>query len=393
MADIEASPFLAVLRAAREVQSRGRAVTYLSMGEPDFDTPDHICRAGIAAIERGDTRYTAMDGTAELKSAIALKMRRDNGLEFECDEITVTLGGTQAIFNGMFATVGAGDEVILPAPYFQPYVSAIKLAGAKPVTVRTREERGFALTADELAPAISGRTRWLILNSPSNPAGTVIESGELEKLAVLLRKHPQIMIWTDDIYESIIFDGRKFENIVNVAPDLRDRTVILNGVSKAYAMTGWRIGYLCGPPPLIEAISQISATQTFTPCSITQAAAAVALTSGQEIVAQWRDAYEHRRDFVCERLRQIPGISIASPKGAFYAFPSCHAFFGKRAPDGCRIETDLDFVLYVLRSQGVAMVQGSAFGSPGYFRISFAADERTLSHALDRLRAACADLS
>ncbi len=393
MTSIDGSPFLAVLRAAKEVESCGKKVTYLSMGEPDFDTPDHIRRAGIAAIQRGDTRYTAMDGTAELKAAIAVKMKRDNGLDFAAKEITVTLGGTQALFNGMFATVGPGDEVILPAPYFQPYISAIRLAGATPVIVQTREEQGFALTAEDLVAAISERTRWLILNSPSNPAGTVIETGELAKLAAVMREHPNVMIWTDDIYESVIFDGRTFENIINVAPDLKERTVILNGVSKAYAMTGWRIGYLCGPAPVIEAISQISATQTFTPCSITQAAAAVALTSSQSIVRQWRDAYEARRNLVCERLRQIPGITIADPKGAFYAFPSCHAFFGKCTPDGNLIENDLDFVLYVLRSQGLATVQGSAFGLPGYFRISFAADAGALSAALDLLQAACANLS
>lgn len=393
MANIDGSPFLAVLRAAKEVEAQGKAVTYLSMGEPDFQTPDHIRRAGIAAIERGDTRYTAMDGTAELKSAIALKMKRDNGLDFAANQITVTLGGTQALFNGMFATVGPGDEVILPAPYFQPYISAIKLAGATPVVVPTREERGFSLTAEDLADAISDKTRWLILNSPSNPAGTVIETIELTKLAAVLRGHPDIMIWTDDIYESVIFDGRKFENIINVAPDLKERTVILNGVSKAYAMTGWRVGYLCGPAPVIEAISQVSATQTFTPCSITQAAAAVALTSSQDIVVQWRGAYETRRNLVCDRLRQIPGITIADPKGAFYAFPSCHGFYRKRTPDGVLIENDLDFVLYVLRSQGLATVHGSAFGVPGYFRISFAADAQALSVALDLLQAACANLS
>jgi aspartate aminotransferase len=393
MASIDGSPFLAVLRAAKEVEAQGKTVRYLSMGEPDFKTPDHIRRAGIAAIERGDTRYTAMDGTAQLKSAIATKMKRDNGLDFAAEQITVTLGGTQALFNGMFATTGPGDEVILPAPYFQPYISAIKLAGATPVIVPTREERGFVLTAEDLIPAISDNTRWLILNSPSNPAGTVIEACELVRLAEVLRGHPDIMIWTDDIYESIIFDGRKFENIINLAPDLKDRTVILNGVSKAYAMTGWRVGYLCGPAPVIEAISQVSATQTFTPCSITQAAAAEALTSSQDIVHKRRDAYEARRNLVCDRLRRIPGITIADPKGAFYAFPSCHSFFGKCTPEGKVIETDRDFVLYVLRSQGLATVQGSAFGLPGYFRISFAADEQVLADALDLLRAACANLS
>jgi aspartate aminotransferase len=393
MASIDGSPFLAVLRAAKEVEAQGKTVRYLSMGEPDFKTPDHIRQAGIAAIQRGDTGYTAMDGTPQLKSAIAIKMKRDNGLDFAADQITVTLGGTQALFNGMFATTGPGDEVILPAPYFQPYISAIKLAGATPVIVPTREERGFVLTAEDLIPAISDKTRWLILNSPSNPAGTVIEACELVRLAEVLRGHPDIMIWTDDIYESIVFDGRKFENIINLAPDLKDRTVILNGVSKAYAMTGWRVGYLCGPAPVIEAISQVCATQTFAPCSITQAAAAEALTSSQDIVHQRRDAYEARRNLVCDRLRLIPGITIADPKGAFYAFPSCHSFFGKCTPEGNVIETDLDFVLYVLRSQGLATVQGSAFGLPGYFRISFAADEEVLADALDLLRAACANLS
>ena len=391
MAAIEPSPFLAVLRAAREVERQGREVLYLSMGEPDFETPEHVREAGVSAIRRGETRYTAMDGTPALKAAIAEKTERDNRLTYVADEITVTLGGTQGIFNGMFATVGPGDEVVLPAPYFQPYLSAIRLAGATPVIVQTREEDDFNLSPEALTAAITTKTRWVILNSPSNPSGAVVGPETLAALADVLRRHPDVLVWSDDIYESIQFHGR-FENIVNVAPDLRDRTVILNGVSKAYAMTGWRVGWLCGPAPLIEAISQVSATQTFTPCSITQAGAVEALTGDQASVAAQCAVYAARAARMTDGLGAIPGLTLAPPRGAFYAFPGCHALMGTTTPGGETVRSDLDLALHVLRHSGVASVGGSAFGTPGHLRLSFAASEDVLDRALDGIASACAAL-
>jgi aspartate aminotransferase len=285
MGELEPSPFLAVLQAAREVESKGKHVIYLSMGEPDFPTPENVKRAGATAIQSGDTRYTAMDGTLKLKDAIGRKFLRDNGFSYGRNEITVTAGGTQAIFNAMLATVGPGDEVILPAPFFQPYLSAILLAGAKPVILRTLEEDGFVPQAEHIARVLTERTRWLVLNSPSNPAGSVIGHQQLVKIADVLRKYPNVLVFSDEIYESIYFGEERLQNIVNVDPEFRNRTLILNGVSKAYSMTGWRIGYLAGPQPLISAVSQITATSTFTASSISQTAAAEALDGPQDLIS------------------------------------------------------------------------------------------------------------
>lgn len=389
MRSIEPSPFLAVLHAARKVEARGKKVLYLSVGEPDFQTPDNIKAAGIRAIERGDTRYTAMDGTAALKEAIRLKLARDNALTYEDAQITVTCGGTQAIFNTMFATVGPGDEVILPAPFFPPYISAIRLAGATPVLIPTREADGFVPKAQDIAATITPRTRWLVLNSPSNPTGSVIGSDELAAIASVVRNHPRVLVFSDDIYESISYNDQPFQNIVNVAPDFKDRTVILNGVSKAYAMTGWRVGYLAGPAPLIAGVSQVSANSTFTPSSISQAAAIEALLGPQERLREQKVAYQSRRDMVLMRLRDIPDLSSATPEGAFYVFVNCQRFFGHHTPEGKVIANDLDFVLHALNSEGLAMLQGSAFGMPGYFRISYATAKSTLTEAMDRLTLAC----
>ena len=393
MDTIEPSPFLDVLRAAKAVEARGDEVLYLSMGEPDFATPTHICDAAVDAIRTGQTRYTAMDGTPALKAAIANKLERDNNLSYAPDEITVTLGGTQGIFNAMLATVGPGDEVILPAPYFPPYVSAITLAGGTPVIVETNEADQFTLAAARLDEAITDRTRWLILNSPSNPAGATLTADQLGEIADVVRRHRHVAVFSDDIYESVTYGEEPFKNLVNVAPDLRDRTVILNGVSKAYAMTGWRVGYLAGPAPLIEATSQISATSTFTPCSITQAGAVEALNASQELLDIQLAMYSTRRDLLVDRLTAIDRITLSRPNGAFYMFPSCNQFFGSTTPSGTTIKTDLDFVHHVLDSVAVATVQGSAFGTPGHFRISYAADTDTLIEAMERLDKACRQLT
>lgn len=363
------------------------------MGEPDFETPDNAKAAGIRAIESGDTRYTAMDGTSALKQTICAKLLRDNALDYTPEQITVTVGGTQAIFNTMFATVCEGDEVILPAPYFQPYVTAILLAGAKPVVLQTQEADGFVPKACDIEAVITPRTRWLVLNSPSNPAGAVIGRQDLIDIAAVVRAHPRLLVFSDDIYETIVFDDQPFCNIVNVAPDLKCRTVMLNGVSKAYAMTGWRVGYLAGPKALIAGISQVAANSTFSPSSISQAAAAEALRGPQEQTRLQAQAYQRRRDLVLQRLKAIPGISCAMPRGAFYVFMNCHALLDRTSPLGQRITTDSDFVLHVLNYAGLALVQGSAFGIPGYFRISYAASESTLHEAMDRLASACAALA
>lgn len=393
MGAIEESPFLAVIRAVQKVERSGRQVHDLSRGEPDSETPEIVKLAGIEAIETGNTRYTAMDGTEALQAAIAAKMLRDNDLNYGPNQITVTAGGTQAIFNAMMATVGPGDEVILPAPFFPPYLSAIRLAGATPVLVETFPETSFALTAAALEKALTPKTRWVVLISPCNPSGSVIEADELTAIAEVLRGYPDVMVWSDDIYESIIYDGRKFRNIINVAPDFFDRTVILNGVSKAYSMTGWRLGYLCGPAPLIEAATQVAANSTFSVNAISQAAAVVALTADQGTIDEQCREYQARRDIVYEGLAAIPSMSIVRPKGSFYAFPGCQGFMGKSAPNGRKLETDLDFVLYILETAGVALLPGSAFGLAGYARFSFAANQTVLRDAVTRIASACTELN
>lgn len=392
MSTVDPSPFVAIMRAAKAVEAAGKKVIFLSVGEPDFPTHDRIKAAGIRAIKNGETRYTAADGTPEVKHAILQKLARDNALHYTPDQITVTLGGTQGIFNTMFATVGPGDEVILPAPYFQPYISAIRLAGATPVVLKTREEDAFVPRATDIAAAITPRTRWLVLNSPSNPAGAVIEEADLSAIAEVIRANRRLLVFSDDIYEATLFGDAPFRNIVNVAPDMADRTVILNGVSKAYSMTGWRLGYLAGPKEIIAGVSQVSANSTFTPSSIAQAAAVEALAGPQDQLVDQRKAFEHRRDLVLRRLNSIPGLRCATPKGAFFAFTNCQRLIGRRTPDGSLIESDLDVVLYVLNSTGLATVQGSAFGMPGYFRVSYAASEDILAEAMNRLAGACAAL-
>ncbi|MFT4439075.1 pyridoxal phosphate-dependent aminotransferase [Caballeronia sp. 15715] len=392
MGRLEPSPFYIIQSAAAEIERNGIEVLYLSIGEPDFDTPHRIKNAAVEAIVRGDTKYTASDGTKQLKKAIQLKFSRDNGLSYADNEITVTMGGVQAIFNTFMATVSAGDEVILPAPYFSPYASAISLSGATAVLLKTQERHGFIPQPEEIEALITSRTRWLVLNSPSNPSGAVISSEMLQEIAEVVRRHPRLLVFSDDMYETIRFDDRPFANIVNAVPDFRGRTVILNGVSKAYAMTGWRMAYLAGPKELISGISQVSATSAFAPNSISQAAAVEALSGPQEKTRAQSDAYEKRRDILLAGLSKIAGLTFTRPAGAFFVLVNCQQFFGKRTAAGRIIENDVDFVLHCLRSESVAFMPGSGFGMPGYFRISFAASEPVLYEALKRIQNICSDL-
>ncbi len=392
MGIIQPSPFRLVQQAAKDVEESGREVLYLSIGEPDFDTPDNIKDAAIDAIRRGDTKYTASDGTPQIKNAIRRKFLRDNSLDYAAEDITVTMGGVQAIFNTLLATVGPGDEVILPAPFFSPYSSAIGLTGATPVFLKTKEEDGFVPQPRDIEALITERSRWLVLNSPSNPSGAIIDDETLRAIADVVRPHPRLLVFSDDMYETIRFGNKPFKNIINVAPDFRDRTVILNGVSKAYAMTGWRMAYLAGPRELIAAVIRVSNSSAFAPNSISQAAAAEALSGSQEQTRVRSDAYEKRRNILLALLGQIPNLSFTRPDGTFFMLVNCQHFFGKRSSDGRLIENDVDFVLHALESQAVAFMPGSAFGMPGYFRISFAASEATLRAAMGRLKSLCETL-
>lgn len=387
------SPFLAVQRAAREVEDEGRDVHYLSIGEPDFETPERVKRAGIDAITRNHTRYTATDGIPELKTAIIDKLVRDNNFRYELDEITVTPGGTQAIFNTMLATVGSGDEVILQTPFFPPYFPAVQVAGATPVLLESQPEHDFVPQPKDIARLISPRTRWLVLNSPSNPSGAVIDRETLAEIAEVVRAHPQVLVLSDDMYETVLFDDAEFVNILSVAPDLRDRSLILNGVSKAYAMTGWRIGYLAGPRDLIAGITQVGSCSHFSTSSISQAAAAEALSGPQDSTRVQRDSYQARRDLIVDLLENVPDLPTTRPRGAFFLLADCTAYFGSCTASGDVIGSDVDFAVALLRRHGVATMPGSAFGSPGYIRITFAASVDTLRAAGPLIERFCRELA
>lgn len=379
------SPFLAMQREVQAVTSRGRDVVSFLMGEPDFPTPPHIARAGIAAIRAGDTRYTAMDGTCALKEAIAFKMQRDAGLSFGLNEIVVTNGGTQVLFNLLMATLAPRDEVIVPAPFFPPYLGAVKLAKGRPVVIQTSADKHFVLQPEALRNAITPSTKWLLLNSPNNPSGAVLGAAELRAIAEVLRDFPHVGVISDEIYEAIIFDEAKPVNLLQVAPDLRPRVVILNGVSKTHSMTGWRIGYAAGPQRWIENIAQVSAISTFTPNAVSQVAATVALAGDQSHVARFRASYESRRNLLLARLRALPRIECTTAAGAFYVFPSCQAYLGA-ADSALQFASDTDFCLFLLRTAGVATMPGSAFGMPGHFRLSYAIAPERISLACDRIR-------
>jgi aspartate aminotransferase len=385
---IKPSPTLAVTQKARELKAAGKDVIGLGAGEPDFDTPINIKKAAIEAINRGETKYTAVDGSPELKKAIVKKFKRENNLEYSAEEITVGTGGKQVIYNTFMATLNKGDEVIIPAPYWVSYPDMVLLAGGKPKIIKCGEEEGFKITPKKLKKSINKKTKWLILNSPSNPTGAGYTRNEIENLSKVLIKHKKIHILSDDIYEHIKYDDFSFFTTAQVSK-LKDRTLTMNGVSKSYAMTGWRIGYAAGPKEIIKAIGKIQSQSTSNPSSISQAAAVEALNGVQNFIKERSDAFKERRNFVVNSLNNIKGISCLKPNGAFYVFPSCKKLLGKKT----NIKNDSDFVKKLLEQSNVAVVQGSAFGLEGYFRISYATSMEKLEVAMKRIKNFCESLS
>jgi len=381
---VKPSPTLAVTARAAELRAAGKDIIGLGAGEPDFDTPDHIKEAAIQAIRNGATRYTAVDGTAELKSAIINKFQRDNGLAYQPDQILVSCGGKQSFYNLCQALLNAGDEVIIPAPYWVSYPDMVRLADGEPVIVRAGLEQRFKITPEQLEAAISPKTRLFVLNSPSNPTGVAYSRAELEALAAVLRRNPQILVATDDMYEHILWTDEPFVNIVNAAEDLFPRTIVLNGVSKAYAMTGWRIGYAGGPKPLIQAMKKIQSQSTSNPAAVSQAAAREALDGDQSCIAPMLAAFHERHDYVVAALNELDGVRCAEADGTFYAFPDFSTVIERL--DG--INDDVELAEHLLQAAGVALVPGSAFGSPGYLRLSFATGMDTLKDALGRIAGA-----
>ncbi len=361
----------------------------LGAGEPDFDTPDTIKEAAIAAIRAGDTKYTPVDGTPALKKAIIAKFKRENGLDYTADQINVGVGGKQVLYNAFVATLNPGDEVIIPAPYWVSYPDMVELAEGTPVAVAGPADKGFKLQPADLEAAITAKTKWLILNSPSNPSGAAYTRAELKALTDVLMRHPHVWVMTDDIYEHLVYDGFEFTTPAQVEPGLYDRTLTINGVSKAYAMTGWRIGYAGGPKPLIKAMAMVQSQSTSNPASISQAAAVEALNGPQGFIKERGDIFRKRRDLVVAMLNEAPGIECHKPEGAFYVYPSCAGTIGKTTPAGKVIKTDDDFVTYILEAEGVAAVQGSAFGMSPFFRISYATSTEVLTEACARIKKAC----
>ena len=388
---IKPSPTIAVTQKARELKASGKDVIGLGAGEPDFDTPNNIKEAAIKAIKDGDTKYTAVDGTQILKEAIVNKFKRENNLDYTTDQITVGAGGKHVIYNLMMATLNKGDEVLIPAPYWVSYPDIVLLAGATPVAVECSEEQDFKITAKDLESKITNNTKWLIINSPSNPTGSTYSEQEIKNLSQVLKRNPHVNILSDDIYEHITYGGFKFFTIAQI-PELKNRVVTMNGVSKSYAMTGWRIGYAAGPKEIIKAISKIQSQSTTNPSSISQAAAVEALNGNQDFISIRAKAFEERRDFVVNTLNSINGIKCLKPDGAFYVFPSCKKLIGKKDINGKKIENDTDFVQSLLENKGVAVVQGSAFGLEGYFRISYATSMDNLKRALKKISDFCESL-
>jgi aspartate aminotransferase len=389
---IKPSPTIAVAQKARELKAAGKDVIGLGAGEPDFDTPDNIKDAAIKAIKEGDTKYTAVDGTPELKKAISEKFKRENNLNYSTDQITVGVGGKHVIYNLMMATLNKGDEVIIPAPYWVSYPDIVMLAGGSPIVIECTEDQGFKLTAKDLESKITNNTKWLILNSPSNPTGACYSEQEIKNLAHVLKRNPHVNVLSDDIYEHIIYDNFKFFTIAQI-PELKNKVVTMNGVSKSYAMTGWRIGYAAGEKEIIKAISKIQSQSTTNPSSISQAAAVEALNGTQDFIPIRAKAFQERRDFVVNSLNAINGVECLKPDGAFYVFPSCKGLIGKKDKNGNKLENDTDFVQLLLENNNVAVVQGSAFGLDGYFRISYATSMEKLKVAMERIKSFCESLS
>ncbi len=389
---IKPSPTIAVTTRAAELKAASRDIIGLGAGEPDFDTPDAIKEAAKKAIAEGQTKYTAVDGSPELKQAVCGKFKRENGLDYAPDQITVGSGGKHVIYNARMATLDPGDEVIVPAPYWVSYPDMVLLAEGTPVIVSAGQERGFKLAPEDLAGAITPRTKWLILNSPSNPTGAAYTRDELAALAEVLMAHPHVWVLSDDIYEHLVYDGFAFHTIAQVEPGLYERTLTMNGVSKAYAMTGWRIGYGGGPRDLIKAMAKIQSQSTSCPSSVSQATAMAALNGPQDFIAERTRAFRERRDLVVGMLNQANGIDCPRPEGAFYVYPSCAGTIGKRTPGGAAIGSSEDFATYLLDAEGVAVVHGAAFGLDPHFRISYAASTELLNEACIRIQRACGAL-
>ncbi|MBX8534483.1 aspartate transaminase [Pseudomonas cichorii] len=389
---IKPSPSSAASDRANELRRQGKSIINLVVGEPDFDTPQHIRDAASVAIERGETRYTANVGTLELRQAIAAKLARENSLDYPASQIVVTSGAKSAIFNAFAATLGPGDEVLIPAPYWVSYPDMVLACEGEPVTLACPEENGFKLTAEQLRGAITERTRWLLLNSPSNPTGASYSAQELRALADVLLEFPDVLLMTDDIYEHIRFDGANNAHILCVEPALRDRVLVINGVSKTYAMTGWRIGYAAGPADVINAMATLQSQSTSNASSVSQAAAVAALNGDQSFVKESVKVYQQRRDRCLELINAIDGLSCLKPDGAFYLYVNCGALIGKRTPDGKLLETDTDVVMYLLESQGVAVVAGTAYGLAPFFRMSIATAQETLEQGCSRMATAVAAL-
>ena len=385
---IKPSPTIAVSQKARELRAAGKDVIGLGAGEPDFDTPNNIKNAAVRAIRAGETKYTAVDGTLALKKAIVKKFQKENNLKYSIDQITVGAGGKQVLYNTFMATLNKGDEVIIPAPFWVSYPDMVLLAGGKPKIVKCDEKDGFKINAKNLRKAITKKTKWLILNSPSNPTGAGYTKNEIKKLSKILIKHKKVHILSDDIYEHVKYDNFKFYTIAQISK-LKNRTLTMNGVSKSYAMTGWRIGYAAGPENIIKAIRKIQSQSTSNPSSISQAAAVEALNGTQKFIKKRANSFKARRNFVVNSLNNIKGISCLKPNGAFYVFPNCKKLLGNKT----KLKTDTDFVKKLLEKSNVAVVQGSAFGLDGYFRISYATSMQKLKIAMSRIKSFCENLN
>nr|WP_319388278.1 pyridoxal phosphate-dependent aminotransferase [uncultured Cohaesibacter sp.] len=388
---VKPSATIAVTNKARELKAAGRDVIGLGAGEPDFDTPDNIKAAAIKAINEGKTKYTAVDGLPELKEAICAKFKRENGLDYKPNQVTVGTGGKQVLYNALVCTLNPGDEVLVPTPYWVSYPDMVLLAGGEPVIVEADKET-FKLTPEALDAAITPKTKWLIFNSPSNPSGAAYSEAELKALTDVLVKHPHVWVMSDDMYEHLVYDGFNFTTPAQIEPKLYDRTLTVNGVSKAYAMTGWRIGYAAGPVELIKAMAKLQSQSTSNPCSIAQYASVEALNGPQDFIAERAEVFKQRRDLVVKALNECEGLTCPMPEGAFYVYPSCAGTIGKTAPSGKVIETDEDFVTELLEAEGVAVVQGSAFGLGPNFRISYATSTEALTEACARIKKFCAAL-
>ena len=389
---IKPSPTIAVTQKARELKESGKDIIGLGAGEPDFDTPENIKHAAIKAIKDGDTKYTAVDGTPALKDAIIKKFKRENNLDYQVDQITVGAGGKQVIYNAMMATLNEGDEVVVPAPYWVSYPDMVLLAGGKPVILECNEKQGFKINPSELEKIITKKTKWVILNSPSNPTGACYSEKEIRDIAKVLEKYPHVHVLSDDIYEHVTYEDFKFFTIAQIK-ELKERVLTMNGVSKAYSMTGWRIGYAAGPTEIIKAIAKIQSQSTTNPSSISQAAAVEALNGTQDFIKERAIAFQERRDFVVNSLNKIKGIECLNPDGAFYVFPSCKGLIGKKDSSGNVFKTDTDFVQSLLENNGIAVVQGSAFGLEGFFRISYATSMENLKKAMERINTFCESLT